>query len=226
MSHSDGTAGKRFGGNTSGFGSLLYAVMAAGTVLLAGCAHPAPPQETPAAYFQGAVRAGGMSRDMPGQLGDVSSAGPGSESVASGAMGPVPKFQVVARRINDRADKFVTYYAVIEPVNPGAEAFKTAVKQVLLALAADNGGPAFSASIWDHLPAAQTEVSYRSNPDLFSTQMLKAREAFNSRHLVANYVGGLSTSDEPPSYVLFWFPDAGEETPQVDQWVSAEMWKP
>lgn len=226
MSPVIGIVGRRCRGHATWAGSLLCSGIVLFAVLLVGCARPAPPPEVPVAFFQGAVKAGGFSRDVQGQLGDAGPIVPDTESLTSVPLGPVPKFDVVARRSNDRPDKLVTYYAVIEPVNPGAEAFKLAVKQVLLALAADNGGPVFSASIWDQLPAAQTEVSFRSNPDLFSTQMLKARETFNSSHLIANYVGGVAAGDEPPTFLLFWFPDAGEESPQLDQWVSAEIWKP
>lgn len=137
-----------------------------------------------------------------------------------------PRFQVIAERFNDRPDDLSNFYVVIDQVDPSAEAFKVAVKQVLVALAAANGGPMFSASIWDHVSAAQTEVSYRANPDQFSDELIDAKEAFNDQHLIANYVGGLSSANEPPSYLLFWFPHAGATSPNVGQWVSAEIWKP
>lgn len=114
----------------------------------------------------------------------------------------------------------------MQPVDASTDAFKQAVKRVLSAIAANNGGPEFSASIWDDLSGAQTEVSYRSNPDLFSAEMLNAREAFNDRRLIANYVGGVAAPNEPPAYLLFWFPHAGVQNPEVGKWVSAEVWKP
>jgi len=143
--------------------------------------------------------------------------------------GPLPGFEVVAQRNNDRPDAAATYYVVIDPVDPSYDVYKSTVKHVLIALRDNNGGPVFSARIWDHLPAAQTEVSYRSNPDLFSDGMLDARDSLNSRHLIANYAGGLATIGEPPAFVLFWHPEA-ETGETEEQWparpISAEVWKP
>lgn len=141
-------------------------------------------------------------------------------------VGAVPRVEVVAQRTNDRPDDATTYYVVIDPIDPTVDAFKSAVKHVLLALAANNGGPVFSAYVWDHLPGAQTEVSYRSHPELFSEDMFRAKSALNNQHLVANYSGGLTSFDGPSSYVLFWFPEAGLWNADRSRWVSAEPWRP
>lgn len=158
--------------------------------------------------------------------------GPGDAAASEAAAVPspnppaVPRYNVIAQRQDDRPDKVVTYYVVIDPVDPTTDSFKAMVKQVIAALSSSNGGPMFSAVIWDRLSAAQTEVSFRSNPDLFSTEMLDAREAFNAQHLVAEYVGGVAVYGKPPSYQLLWFPKTRFEAPRLGQWVSAETWKP
>lgn len=202
-------------------------------VLTAACNSTPPP-------LQAAVYAG-PNKDhklTPGHVNQTSNGADSPDAAANIAtptaeapVGPVPRFDVVAQRANDRPDEMTTYYVVIDPVDPTYDGFKGAVKHVLIALRDNNGGPVFSARIWDHLPAAQTEVSYRSNPDLFSDDMLAAKESFNGRHLIANYVGGLASVDEPPAYVVFWYPEAGvenqsPESPPPNQWMSAELWKP
>jgi hypothetical protein len=111
-------------------------------------------------------------------------------------------------------------------IDPATAAFKPAVKQVLRSLASINGGPDFSAHIWDEVTAAQTEVSYKSAPDLFSNEQYAAKEVANSRHLVASYQGGVEPPGQSPAYVLFWFPDAGTEDPVGGTVMSSEVWRP
>lgn len=137
-----------------------------------------------------------------------------------------PRYSVIAQRANDRPDKMVTYYVEIDPIDPNVDAFKPTVKEILATLAANNGGPMFSAQIWDNLPAAQTEVSFVNNPDIFSEQLLEARKNYNDQHLIASYVGGLSSPGGALTYDLLWFPMTDPQTPAVGQWVSAEVWKP
>lgn len=207
-------------------GSVMVAAMFCIAVLSA-CNSPPPP-------LQAAVYAGpNTDRKMnPVEL-DLTSNGAGSPgavanvtTAAPAPAGPVPRFEVVAQRTNDRPDDMTTYYIVIDPVDPSYDGFKLTVKNVLIALRDNNGGPVFSARIWDHPSATQTEVSFRSNPDLFSEDMMSAKESFNGRHLVANYVGGMASVDEPPAYVLFWYPEMGTESGPSNQWMSAELWKP
>lgn len=115
---------------------------------------------------------------------------------------------------------------VIVPVDPATGAFKPAVKQVLRSLASINGGPEFTAHIWDEVTAAQTEVSFRSAPDLFTNEQYAAKEGANSRHLVASYQGGVEPEGQPAAYVLFWFPDAGVDDPVGRALMSSEVWQP
>lgn len=206
-------------------GAILAAVGVSGSVLLSGCTKP-PPYEAPSAYFQGASKKNmDVYRQAPAETGGngVGATNPAAMQVASAVP---PGFEVVAERYRDRPDESATFYVVIDPVDPTSEVFKQGVRKVLTMLATNNNGPVFSAKIFDHRPAVQTEVSYLSNPDLFSQDLSDARERFNSQHLVANYVGGLSSVGEPPSFVLFWYPAAQNEKPELEQWVSAEVWKP
>lgn len=173
---------------------------------------------------------GGVNR-TPGVNQTANGVGPAGAAVDLTAVpqpptGLVPPFQVIAQRMNDRPDEATSYYVVIDPVDVTFDGFKVAIKQILQALAYTHGGPVFTAQIWDHLPAAQTEVSHRSNPDLFSRDMFEAKEAFNNRHFIAQYVGGLASVSEPPAYVLMWFPMSGSADPTVSQWISAEVWRP
>lgn len=186
----------------------------------------APPGPVPGDVAPPPAGAPELGVAPPPAAGDVDAVPEGVVTPAPPPPNLPPRYEVVAQRTNDRPDKLVTYYVVIDPVDPHVDAFKMAVKQVVAMLAANNGGPMFSVYIWDQLSAAQTEVSYLSNPDLFSQEVLDAREVFNSQHLVATYAGGLSSASQPPSYLLFWYPDSRAENPPFGQWVSAEVWKP
>lgn len=115
---------------------------------------------------------------------------------------------------------------MIVPVDPVSASFKPAVKQVLRSLASINGGPEFSAHIWDETTAAQTEVSFKSAPDLFTNEQYAAKEGANSRHLVASYQGGVEPEGQPAAYILFWFPDAGVDDPVGRALMSSEVWQP
>ena len=115
---------------------------------------------------------------------------------------------------------------VMMPVDPATAGFKPAVKQVLRSLASVNGRPEFTAHIWDEVTAAQTEVSYKSAPDLFTNEQYAAKEAANARHLVASYQGGVGQAGQPSAYVLFWFPDGGVEMPVGGSLMSSEVWRP
>lgn len=115
---------------------------------------------------------------------------------------------------------------VVGSFDPTAAGFKPAVKQVLKSLALMNGGPDFSAHIWDEATAAQTEVSYKSAPEHFSDHQYAAKEAGNARHLVASYYGGTEPVGQPQAYVLSWFPDAEQSLPLVGPLMSSEVWTP
>lgn len=143
----------------------------------------------------------------------------------SPALQPEPPFDVIAQRTRDRPDKATTYYVVIDPIDVTTEIFKDTVKSVFAALASVEGGPQFSAHVWDSLTAAQTEVSYKSQPDLFSDDQIAAKETANETHFVASYVGGLVYPGESPSFVILWFPHSSIDNLAVGQWVSAEVWE-
>ena len=115
---------------------------------------------------------------------------------------------------------------VVVPVDPAAPGFKPMVKQVLRSLASVNGGPDFTAHIWDEATAAQTEVSYKSAPDLFTNEQYAAKEAANARHLVASYQGGVGQAGQPSASVLFWFPDSDLDKSVTGSLMSSEVWRP
>ena len=111
-------------------------------------------------------------------------------------------------------------------IDPATAGFKPAVKQVLRSLGSINGGPEFTAHVWDEVTAAQTEVSYKSAPDLFTDGQYAAKEAANARHLLASYQGGVEPEGQSPAYVLFWFPDASSGDTVGHSLVSSEVWRP
>lgn len=115
---------------------------------------------------------------------------------------------------------------VMVPVDPASPGFKPSVKQVLRSLASINGGPDFTAHIWDEVTAAQTEVSYKSAPDLFTNGQYAAKEAANASHLVASYQGGVEFAGQASAYVLFWFPKADADHVEVGALMSSEVWRP
>ncbi len=192
---------------------------------VSACSSPPPPLQA-AVYAEADRRLSPVDLDRNSNGSESPGAVANITTTAQVPAGPVPRFEVVAQRTNDRPDEVTTYYVAIDPVDPSYDGFKLAVRNVLIALRRNNGGPVFSARIWDHLPAVQTEVSFRSNPDLFSEDMMAAKKSFNAKHLVANYVGGLASVDEPPAYVLFWYPEVGTAAQPSNQWMSAELWKP
>lgn len=180
---------------------------------------------------------------------------PAGVSVAAAQIapvGPVPPYQVIAQRTTDRWDSATTYYVVVGnvdlstraaptvqaaaaggpampasgPVEAAAIGFKPAVKQVLRALAEANGGAEFSAHIWDENVAAQTDVSYRATPNLFSDRQYAAKQLANAHHRIASYQGGIESPGQASAYVLFWFPDASVDSPVVGNLISSEMWLP
>lgn len=184
-------------------------------------AHLSADRGTPAAYAPGpAAYAPGPAAHAPGPTAMIQV----TPTLDPGI--PVPRYDVIAQRNYDRPDRTTSYYVSIDPVDPTTDGFKAAVKQILRVLASVNGGPVFSAHIWDHPPAAQTEVGYVSNPDLFSDEMYTAKEVASDRHLVASYVGGLASANQPPTFVVFWFPKAGYYNQEVGSWVGAEVWRP
>lgn len=143
------------------------------------------------------------------------------ETVDPGAQGGEP-----VRLLGDAEAPAELVADVRVPVDPAAPGFKPSVKQVLRALGAINGGPDFTAHIWDEVTAAQTEVSYKSAPDLFSNEQYAAKEAANSSHLVASYQGGVGQPGQTPAYVLFWFPDASAGDLAGQRLMSSEVWRP
>ena len=184
------------------------------------------PQSPTAAV--GLSRSGNNSVPLAGSINPPNGPFPATEQIdppTSPALQPEPPFDVIAQRLRDRPDKATTYYVVIDPIDVTTGAFKDTVKAVLGALARIEGGPQFTAHVWDSLTAAQTEVSYKSQPDLFSDDQLMAKEAANETHFVASYVGGLVYPGEPPSFVILWFPESSIDNPMVGQRVSAEVWE-
>lgn len=156
-------------------------------------------------------------------LGSVDRSVVGVGPAAPGAEGPEP-----VQLLGEGGATSELVADVMVPIDPAAPGFKPTVKQVLRSLASVNGGPDFTAHIWDEVTAAQTEVSYKSAPDLFSDDQYAAKEAANARHLVASYQGGVAPEGQPPAYVLFWFPDgsAGADNLVAGSPMSSEVWLP
>ena len=139
---------------------------------------------------------------------------------------PLPHYDVIAERANDRPDDMKTFYIVMDAVDPATDGFKDAVKHILRVVSSVNRGEDFSALVWDDILAAQTEAAYRSAPDMFTDVQLDAKSARNERHLIARYEGGVDSVGQPPAYVTSWFPHAGLFSPEIGMWVSSEVWRP
>lgn len=154
-------------------------------------------------------------------LGSVDPATLGSAPADAAAEGPEP-----VQLLGEGGAPAELVADVIVPVDPASAAFKPSVKQVLRSLASINGGPDFTAHIWDEVTAAQTEVSYKSAPDLFSNEQYAAKEFANAVHLVASYQGGVEPDGQPPAYVLFWHPDGGSGSSANGELMSSEVWRP
>lgn len=112
------------------------------------------------------------------------------------------------------------------PADIATGGFKLAVKQILRSLAVLNGGTKFSAHIWDEDTAAQTEVSYRAAPIMFSDRQYAAKQMANARHRIASYQGGIASPGQPDADVIFWFPEADVSDPVFGGLTSSEVWRP
>lgn len=151
----------------------------------------------------------------------------GSVDAAVGGVGPAAPVVEGSEPVQLLSEAGAPAELVVDvQIDPATAAFKPAVKQVLRSLASINGGPEFSAHIWDEITAAQTEVSYKSAPELFTNGQYAAKESANVRHLVASYQGGTDVAGQPLAYVLFWFPDAEADSPAVGHLMSSEVWRP
>ncbi|MDR3665107.1 MAG: hypothetical protein P4L86_32770 [Mycobacterium sp.] len=153
-----------------------------------------------------------------------------NETAATAPQSATSSYHIIAKTTDERSDDKATYYVVIDPVDLSNDGFKQSVKLVVLAVAKTNGGPGFSADIYDDAATAQAEYSYVSNPsDVTPTQSLWAHHAQMEQHLVADYIGGIdgaraSTADS--AYTIAWYDYAFISTPNVGQYVGEEQWKP
>lgn len=154
-------------------------------------------------------------------LGPVDPALLGDAPADPGVEGPEP-----VQLLDDAGAHVEPVADVVVPVDPASPGFKPSVKQVLRSLASINGGPDFTAHLWDEVTAAQTEVSYKSAPGLFSDSQYAGKEAANASHLVASYQGGVGQPGQAPAYVLFWYPDAGEGDALGGSLMNSEVWRP
>lgn len=84
------------------------------------------------------------------------------------------------------------------------------------ALARTDGGPAFSARIFDDAAAAEA-ARHRGYDSAF--------EHLQAQHLVAMYTGGSCTGLGYPYHVT-WYPTASADTPEVGGYVDSEQWLP
>ena len=135
-----------------------------------------------------------------------------------------PKYSVVGQS-DKRFDGEPVYFMVIDPVDSSTDGFKQDVKLVLQAVADTDGGPDFSARIFDDEAIANEALSQEMNPPLGeSPDETAAFEDLKGQHLVAMYAGGLATGVYP--YELMWYPAAFTYTPNVGQFVASEEWKP
>jgi hypothetical protein len=114
---------------------------------------------------------------------------------------------------------------LIAPVDLGTDGFKQDVKHVLQAVADMDGGPDFSARIFDDQAVANEAFFQETDPQLGqSPDEIWAFEERKGQHLVAMYSGGLATGLYP--YEVAWYPGAFTDTPNVGQYVDSEEWKP
>ena len=150
---------------------------------------------------------------------------PASPDAALAAAVQRPAYEIIAKRW-DRTEKKNSYYVVIAPVDLNTENFKEVVRSVFRVLAQENGGPLFTAHVWTLKSAAQTELSYASQPYTFSDDLFSAKEAANDQHFLASYIGGLVYAGEAPENLIYWFPSSAHPSPNVGRWVGAEVWEP
>jgi hypothetical protein len=116
------------------------------------------------------------------------------------------------------------YYVRIGPADESDDAFKGQVKSVLTALAADTGGPDFSAWVFDEakigaLTYAEAEQQPAASPDTDRSEDLKREQ-----HLVAIYSG--ADPADGRAYTIRWFPAASPQSSAVGRWVGTEAWQP
>jgi hypothetical protein len=103
--------------------------------------------------------------------------------------------------------------------------------EVLQAIAKDNGGPDFSARVFDDEAVARTYLSDKSDPPL-DADVRRAHNAQEEQHLIAGYLGGIDAYSAQPStaasaYNISWFPAAFTSNPNVGQYVKLnDQWKP
>ena len=144
---------------------------------------------------------------------------------------PTPNYRQIQRNVSDRRDGKYSYYVVIDPVDLSNDGFKQNVKLVLQAIAKDNGGPNFSARIFDDEAVANNYLSDKSDPPL-DQGVVKEHNAQEEQHLIATFVGGIDQDTAQPStadtaYNISWFPAAFTGSPNVGQYVELfDQWKP
>jgi hypothetical protein len=144
---------------------------------------------------------------------------------------PTPNYKQIQRNVSDRKDGKYSYYVVIDPVDLSNDGFKQNVKVVLQEIAKDNGGPDFSARVFDDEAVAKTYLSDKTDPPL-DLDVRKAHNAQEEQHLIAGYLGGIDAYSAQPStaasaYNISWFPAAFTSSPNVGQYVKLnDQWKP
>lgn len=134
-----------------------------------------------------------------------------------------PSYKVVATTTSQRFDHKPDYYVVIDPVDLSNDSFKQNVKLVIQAVAKTNGGPDFSASVYDDEAVANTAYS------LDTVDRFRKSTDQEGLHLVAMYTGGIddgraSTADD--AYEILWYPAAVANTPTADKCAREHRWKP
>jgi hypothetical protein len=169
----------------------------------------------------------------------TSSAGSSDPPMATAQVAPstlsnkpsTPNYKIVAEAPDRRFDHKDTYYAATGPVDLSNDGFKRDVKLVLRAVARSNGGPNFSANVYDDETVAKTADTQDNGPASVGPDEVKAQAAQEAQHLVAMYDGGIDgqaqASSADDAYAITWFPAADSSTPNVGQYAdSREQWTP
>ncbi|MDP7735120.1 hypothetical protein [Mycobacterium paragordonae] len=162
---------------------------------------------------------------------------PSSSTVAgtSSAITPqpaAPSYKILGTTHHRDDNARNNYYIAIAPVDLSNDSFKSGVLLVVQAVAKTNGGPDFSAWIYDDEAVANTAYHSDTHPLELSLDEMKAFSLQEERHLLLDYQGGWDATNAHPStadaaYTITWFSAAGSPHPVVGKYSSEpEQWKP
>ncbi len=143
-----------------------------------------------------------------------------------------PRYTIVGQTDTIAFDNRESYYVLIDPVDLSSENFKDGVIAVLEDIARSNGGPDFSAFVFDDRALAEQQFHHfwsyvHDKPlDALSPGEYEQLDEKKRLHSIAMYIGGNNPEGEGSSYEIFWFPDAEPDDPDVGKYTGSQQWKP